>query len=63
VHRVVLQGTGVRAQSRECDDELVARVHFQDRLRGRGDASSAGKQALELTVGAMRRRRGTPRSR
>jgi hypothetical protein len=34
VHRVVLDGTGVRAQSRERDDELVARIHFQDRLRG-----------------------------
>jgi hypothetical protein len=28
VHRVFLEGTGVRAQSRERDDELVARVHF-----------------------------------
>jgi uncharacterized membrane protein len=53
VHRVVLGGTGVRAQSRKRDDELVARVNFQDRLRGRGDGPGAGEQALELTVGAM----------
>jgi len=47
VHCVVLEGTGVRAQFRDRDDELVAWVHFKDRLRGRGYAPSAGEQALE----------------
>jgi len=50
---VVLEGAPVVAQTCKCDNKLVTRVHFQDRLCSRRDPPRAGEQFLELTVGTV----------